>query len=51
MSDLPEEIIDKKLAGLARDCAKYLKKDELDSVPWLPADISIIEKLKSWLKD
>ena len=31
--------------------AKYLKKDELDSVPWLPADISIIEKLKSWLKD
>lgn len=27
MSHLPEEIIDKKLAGLARDCAKYLKKD------------------------
>ena len=27
MSHLPEEVIDKKLAGLARDCAKYLKKD------------------------
>lgn len=31
--------------------AKYLKKDELDSVAWLPADICIIEKLKSYLKD
>ena len=26
--------------------AKWLKKDELDSVQWLPADLSLIEILR-----
>ena len=29
------------------EAAKWLSKDELDTVRWLPADESIIEKLKS----
>ena len=29
------------------EAARWLAKDELDSVKWLPADKSIIEKLKS----
>jgi 8-oxo-dGTP diphosphatase len=28
------------------EAAKWLKKDELDSVKWLPADQTIIELLK-----
>lgn len=30
--------------------AKWLSKAELDSVEWLPADISLIEKIKSLMK-
>lgn len=29
--------------------AKWLAKDELDSVDWLPADIEVVEKLKRML--
>lgn len=29
--------------------AKWLAKDELDSVPWLPADITLIEKIRAQL--
>ena len=29
--------------------AKWLSKEELDSVTWLPADVSLIEKLKKLL--
>ena len=28
--------------------AKWLSKDELDSVEWLPADISLIEKIQNY---
>ena len=28
------------------DAAKWLKKEELDSVDWLPADITLVEKIK-----
>lgn len=28
--------------------AKWLTKDELDSVEWLPADITLIEKIKNY---
>lgn len=28
------------------EAAKWLKKDQLDSVSWLPADLSLIEKIK-----
>lgn len=30
--------------------AKWLSKENIDSVDWLPADISIIEKLKDYLR-
>lgn len=29
--------------------AKWLTKDELDSVDWLPADVEVVEKLKTML--
>ena len=29
--------------------AKWLSKDELDSVEWLPADITLIEQIKQYL--
>ena len=31
---------------LEHEAAKWLHKDELDSVDWLPADITIIDKVK-----
>ncbi|WP_281071183.1 (deoxy)nucleoside triphosphate pyrophosphohydrolase [Succinivibrio dextrinosolvens] len=31
------------------EAAKWLSKDNLNSVNWLPADISIIEKIKTYL--
>lgn len=31
------------------EAAKWLKKDELDSVEWLPADLVVIEKIKQKL--
>ena len=30
------------------EAAKWLTKGELDSVEWLPADITLIEKLKEF---
>lgn len=32
------------------EAAKWLTKDELDSVEWLPADITLIDKIKELLK-
>ncbi|WP_024865766.1 (deoxy)nucleoside triphosphate pyrophosphohydrolase [Butyrivibrio sp. FCS014] len=34
-----------KLKLLEHEAAKWLKKDELDSVDWLPADLGILPKL------
>lgn len=31
------------------EAAKWLRKDQLDSVSWLPADLSLIEKIKKLL--
>lgn len=31
------------------DAAKWLKRDELYSVDWLPADIGLIEKIKAYM--
>ncbi len=28
------------------EAARWLSKDELDSVKWLPADLEVVEKLK-----
>lgn len=33
------------------EAAKWLTTDELDSVGWLPADITILDKVRSALKD
>ena len=32
------------------EAARWLAKDELDSVKWLPADLSVIETLKTFSK-
>jgi 8-oxo-dGTP diphosphatase len=34
-----------ELKLLEHEAAKWLKKDELDSVDWLPADLGILPKL------
>ena len=40
------EIVSGDLVLKEHDDAKWLTKDELDSVEWLPADIALVEKLK-----
>ncbi len=44
------EVKEGHLDLLEHEAAKWLDKNTLDSVDWLPADISIIDKLKSYLK-
>ena len=41
------EIINGNLILKEHEDAKWLTKDNLDSVEWLPADILIIKKIKS----
>lgn len=40
------EIVSGDLVLKEHEAAKWLMKDELDSVDWLPADITLIEKIK-----
>ncbi len=40
------EIVSGDLVLKEHEAAKWLTKDELDSVEWLPADITLIEKIK-----
>lgn len=40
------EVVSGNLTLLEASEAKWLSKDEIDSVEWLPADITLIEKLK-----
>ena len=41
---------DAEMAALKEaEAAKWLRKDELDSVQWLPADLMLIEKIKEGL--
>lgn len=40
------EIVSGDLVLKEHESAKWLTKEELDSVEWLPADITLIEKLK-----
>lgn len=44
------EVIAGELNLLEAEAAKWLSKDELDSVSWLPADISLIDKIKVSMK-
>lgn len=41
------EIVSGELELLEHEAAKWLGKDELESVEWLPADVELVEKLKS----
>ena len=40
------EIVSGDLVLKEHEAAKWLTKSELDSVEWLPADITLIEKIK-----
>lgn len=40
------EIISGELILKEHKAAKWLSRDELDSVEWLPADLNLIEKIK-----
>lgn len=44
------EIISGDLTLLEAEAAKWLTKNELSTVDWLPADITIIDKLKNIMK-
>ena len=43
------EIVSGDLTLKEHQDAKWLAKDELDSVEWLPADITLIEQIKQYL--
>ena len=40
------EIVSGELVLKEHDTAKWLTKDELDSVEWLPADIAVVDKVR-----
>lgn len=40
------EIVSGKLVLREHNAAKWLTKDKLDSVEWLPADVTLIDKIK-----
>lgn len=41
------EILSGELVLREHEAAKWLTKDELDSVAWLPADVTLVEKIKN----
>lgn len=41
------EIVSGNLILKEHEAARWLSKEELDSVEWLPADVSLIEKIRS----
>lgn len=43
------EMVSGELVLKEHEAAKWLPKEELDSVKWLPADITLIEKIKQML--
>ncbi len=43
------EIVSGDLVLKEHEAAKWLTKDELDSVEWLPADVTLIEKVREWM--
>ena len=44
------QVISGELKLLEAEAAKWLSKDELDSVAWLPADITLIDKIRDAMK-
>lgn len=45
------EILSGELVLKEHEAAKWLTKDELDSVEWLPADITLVENVKMGMVD
>lgn len=45
------EVIEGDLRLLEAEDAKWLSRDELDSVQWLPADITLITKIRAIMKN
>lgn len=43
------EVLDGNLVLKEHEAAKWLTKEQLDSVNWLPADITLIDKIKASL--
>ncbi|MBQ2382259.1 MAG: (deoxy)nucleoside triphosphate pyrophosphohydrolase [Succinivibrio sp.] len=43
-------VLEGKLELLEHEASKWLDKDTLESVDWLPADLGLVDKLKSYLK-
>lgn len=43
------ELISDHVTLLEHESAKWLRKDELDSVKWLPSDITVIDELRKIL--
>lgn len=43
------EVVDGELRLLEAEAAKWLTRGELDSVEWLPADVTMIEKVRAEL--
>ena len=35
---------------MEHDAAKWLNREELDTVDWFPADVGVVEKIKQWLE-
>lgn len=50
MDCLWSEIISGKLVLKEHEDARWLTREKLDDVQWLPADITLIEKLKSIIR-
>ena len=42
-------IVKGEICLVEHEAAKWLSPDELDSVDWLPADVEVVEKLKTLL--
>ncbi len=42
-------VVSGKFKLLEHEAAKWLDKDSLDSVAWLPADLGLVDKLKDYL--
>ena len=40
------EVVSGELKLLEAEAAKWLTKEELDSVQWLPADVTLIDKIR-----
>ena len=42
-------VVSGKLELLEHEAAKWLDKESLDTVDWLPADLGLVDKLKYYL--